>query len=245
MCTKDRPGCPVPENPTEKTMSQPNKLTPGDRVAYAAKFLKDTAQFTGPARQRRGTFVSYWDKDPNTARVHWDDFDHAASAKQWGEDYADDAKAHGQCVLAVNVAKVGVTALCPQRYVRPPLTPKQLLQIIRQLPASMPIADRVPARQPHKPHWIGWVSEYNGPGYYGRSNWDRDAEYIYNHLHSAGMLIWINEAAGVSHAQVLRAWDAARPLVRAGSDRPGAAGIIRAWLPWRNLETKLTERCKC
>ena len=88
-------------------MSKPNTLTSGDRVAYAAKFLKNTGQFTGPGGQRRGTFVSYWNKDSKFARVHWDDFDYAAAAEQYGDDYAAEAKEHGQCVLAVNIAKVG------------------------------------------------------------------------------------------------------------------------------------------
>ena len=77
------------------------------RGIYAAKFLKNTGQFTGAGPLRRGTFASYWPKDDKFARVHWDDFDYVESAKQWDTDYADDAKANGQLVLAVNIAKVG------------------------------------------------------------------------------------------------------------------------------------------
>lgn len=84
------------------------RLEPGDRVAYSAKFLKNTGQFTDDAGQRRGTFVKYWGDD-RVARVKWDDFEDRAPyyAKQWGQDYVDDAREHGQCVLAVNIAKVG------------------------------------------------------------------------------------------------------------------------------------------
>ena len=93
-------------------MAKPNKLERGDRVAYAAKFLKNTGQFSGAGPQRRGTFVSY---DASMSgrgvldivRVKWDDFDFDAQAQQWGEDYAQDAQEKGQCVLAVNIAKVG------------------------------------------------------------------------------------------------------------------------------------------
>ena len=88
-------------------MAKINRLEPGDRVAYAAKFLKNTGQFTGAGGQRRGTFVKYWDKDPQFARVRWDDFDAAWLAEQYGEDYAVDAQEHGQCVHADNIAKVG------------------------------------------------------------------------------------------------------------------------------------------
>lgn len=91
-------------------MSKPNKLNPGDRIAYAAKFLKNISAFTGPTPHRRGTFVSYWDADPQFARVHWDDFESNAAhlADQYGADYVDDARAHGQCVHANNIAKVGL-----------------------------------------------------------------------------------------------------------------------------------------
>jgi hypothetical protein len=88
-------------------MTKANTLTAGDRVAYAAKFLKNTGQFTGAGPQRRGTFVKYWDKDPKVARVKWDDFDFEYQSKQNGEDYALDAREHGQCVFAGNIAKVG------------------------------------------------------------------------------------------------------------------------------------------
>jgi hypothetical protein len=39
--------------------------------------------------------------------VKWDDFDFEASSQQWGDDYAIDAREHGQCVHAANIAKVG------------------------------------------------------------------------------------------------------------------------------------------
>lgn len=90
-------------------MPKANKLTQGDRVAYAAKFLRNTAQFTGAAPQRRGTFVSYWTSNPDFARIKWDDFEANAAyhAEQNGEDYVEDAREHGQLVHAQNVAKVG------------------------------------------------------------------------------------------------------------------------------------------
>ena len=104
----------------------PNKLTAGDRVGYAAKFLRNTGQFAGASTQRRGTFVSYWKSDERFARVRWDDFDYQASSYQWGDDYAADAKEHGQCVLEVNIEKVGspLGGCCevPQTFRVEPLT---------------------------------------------------------------------------------------------------------------------------
>lgn len=90
-------------------MTKPSKLEPGDRIAYAAKFLKNIGAFTGSTPQRRGTFKSYWTADPQFARVRWDDFESRAAelGAQYGEDYVADAREHGQCVHANNIAKVG------------------------------------------------------------------------------------------------------------------------------------------
>lgn len=90
--------------------AKPSKLTPGDRVAYAAKFLRNTAQFTGAAPQRRGTFVAYWGSDTQFARVKWDDFEAMAAtgAGQYGDiEYVEDSRQHGQLVHLNNIAKVG------------------------------------------------------------------------------------------------------------------------------------------
>ena len=91
-----------------------NKLEPGDRVAYAAKFLKDTGQFSGHSPKRRGTFVKYCtQRDADTrgyCRVMWDDFEACAPALavQWGDDYVADIREHGgTMIFSGNVAKVG------------------------------------------------------------------------------------------------------------------------------------------
>ncbi|WP_316207447.1 hypothetical protein [Bradyrhizobium sp. SZCCHNR3118] len=85
-------------------------LQPGDRVAYAAAFLKNTGQHTGDAPQRRGTFVKAWDS--NFVRVKWDDFEQNAArlTELWGADYVADAREHGQLVHVKNIAKVGSPA---------------------------------------------------------------------------------------------------------------------------------------
>lgn len=85
-------------------------LNPGDRIAYAAKFLKSTGQQVGPAGSRRGTFLRADDGfAPGYARVMWDDFEAGAPAlaEQYGADYVDDARANGQVVFAGNIARVG------------------------------------------------------------------------------------------------------------------------------------------
>jgi hypothetical protein len=61
-----------------------------------------------------------------------------------------------------------------------------------------------------KEHWLGWLSEYDGPGAYSRKSWSgRSAEYVYNHINCPPMLLWLAEAAGVSKRHVLTAKRAA------------------------------------
>lgn len=116
------------------------------------------------------------------------------------------------------------------------MTPKQLLRIVRRLPASTPVADTIkpPARyKTHKDHWIGWLSEYDGPGFYGRKNPDRDARYIWNHIQNVGMLVWLAEATGtILYAHALRRAAAYDLMPGAPSARCAA---VRNLLPWSQV----------
>jgi hypothetical protein len=90
------------------------KLTNGDRIAYAARFLRDTGQFTGNGAQRRGTFLNMvTDRGYPTGkfcRVRWDDTDEliASAEGQYGDaEYCEDIRAHGQLCGISAIAKVG------------------------------------------------------------------------------------------------------------------------------------------
>jgi len=56
-----------------------------------------------------------------------------------------------------------------------------------------------------KEHWTGWLRNYDGLGYYGRLRWDRDAQFVYNHVQCAPMLLWLAEAAGAPLEKVAEA----------------------------------------
>ena len=60
-----------------------------------------------------------------------------------------------------------------------------------------------------KEHWLGWLSEYRGPGAYGRKNGNRSAEFVYNHIVCPPMVLWLGEALGVSKERVAKAKSAA------------------------------------
>ncbi len=115
-------------------------------------------------------------------------------------------------------------------------TPRQLLAKVHKLPVSTRFADTIqpPASYAsHKDHWIGWLSEYDGPGYYGRKRWDRDARFVYNYLNCAPMIIWINEAAGRPTDLIERA--AIRHCARLDRASATRAASVRELLPWESL----------
>jgi hypothetical protein len=97
-----------------------------------------------------------------------------------------------------------------------------------------------PARlhTPNKQHWIGWLAQYNGPGYYGRKNSNRDARFIYNHINCPPMLIWLAETSGVPKLLI-----AASCRVASGvENETSACATIRRVLPWEIVESALRKR---
>lgn len=86
-----------------------NVITPGARVAYSANFLRQQRIYSGSAPMRRGTVLSLYSRDH--ARVKWDDADYAALGKQWGDDYAEDARENGQLVSINVLATIGSSAM--------------------------------------------------------------------------------------------------------------------------------------
>lgn len=79
-----------------------------------------------------------------------------------------------------------------------------------------------------KEHWLGWLHEYDGPGFYGRGDWDRSAAFVYNHINCAPMALWLAEALGVSKT-LLRA---ASSLALGAGPGPGSrSAAVRRILP--------------
>ncbi|MDE3023350.1 MAG: hypothetical protein KGI54_16125 [Pseudomonadota bacterium] len=88
------------------------KLQAGDKIAYAAKFLKNTGQHTGYAPQRRGVFLKYDSLcgHEKYARVQWDDIDSVITSGQGqyaDAEYVEDIRQNGSLVLSDNIAKIG------------------------------------------------------------------------------------------------------------------------------------------
>jgi len=129
------------------------------------------------------------------------------------------------------------------------MTPAELRRAIRKLREDQPITQKLEQllaisrqqRQPpwyrsQKEHWLGWLSDYDGPGYYRRRNWHRSADFVYNHIGCAPMTLWLGEAVGVPYRVVQKASAAAQ---RSGANANSQCRAIRALIPWGAIEQRL------
>jgi hypothetical protein len=88
-----------------------------------------------------------------------------------------------------------------------------------------------------KEHWLGWLSEYDGPGAYGRKTQrGRSARFVYNHINCPPMLLWLAEATGVRRATVLAA---KRSALATGRTRGAHCARIRKVIPWQIVEAQI------
>lgn len=113
---------------------------------------------------------------------------------------------------------------------------RRLIARIRRLKADPPHVRTGVWYRTEKEHWLGWLSEYNMRGAYGRiPGKNRDAAYAYNHIVESAMLEWLARAAGVSPAAVRRGQRAMarhRMLQR-------KAGAFRKEVPWERVQGAL------
>jgi hypothetical protein len=124
------------------------------------------------------------------------------------------------------------------------MTPQQLIRRIKGLPERAPhteALEKLLLRRPRwygsqKEHWLGWLREYDGPGFYGRMVYGRDAAYAYNHCGCPPMALWLGEAAGVAEEIVKRARTAA---AKGNGTFASKCAIIRRHVPWTEIETRL------
>jgi hypothetical protein len=116
---------------------------------------------------------------------------------------------------------------------------KKLPRAVRRLPATAPLSDKLSkgGYETHQDHWIGWLKEYDGPGYYGRSDWSVDARAVYQRLANGRMIVWLSEAAGEEPKRIRAAITA---MKRRGNGRKQTeAKIVRSHLPWEQVATLL------
>lgn len=117
-----------------------------------------------------------------------------------------------------------------------PVSIRRLRNAIASLPSDKPRKTEGKWYLTQKEHWLGWLAEYHGPGYYGRKDGTRrDAEFAYNHIVEVKMLLWLAGAAGVSPRVMSRA----RAAERAAATLQAKAGAFRKVVPWKLVQEKL------
>jgi len=131
------------------------------------------------------------------------------------------------------------------------MTPKNLRARISKLRVAAPVTEgygrALVAREiwgdkdvwysSQKEHWMGWLSEYDGPGFYGRKSWSgRTAEFVYNHINCPPMVLWLAEAARVPKKDLLAA---KRSALSGRPNRGSHCAVIRKAIPWSIVEEQL------
>jgi hypothetical protein len=131
------------------------------------------------------------------------------------------------------------------------MTPKSLRTKINKLRIAAPVtasygqalivreiwSDKEVWYSSQKEHWMGWLSEYDGPGAYGRKSWSgRTAEFVYNHIGCPPMLLWLAEAAGIPKKDLLAA---KRSALSGRPNRTSHCALIRKAIPWPAVEDRL------
>jgi hypothetical protein len=100
---------------------------------------------------------------------------------------------------------------------------------IKSLPSDEPEVRPKVWYTTQKQHWLGWLSEYHGPGAYGRrSQTRRDAEFAFNHIVEVAMLLWLIEASAVDSGLVA----AARKAATKGKSLNQKSAAVRRVVPW-------------
>lgn len=115
----------------------------------------------------------------------------------------------------------------------------EFIRVINKLPSDKPVINPKKRYKTQKEHWLGWLSEYDGPGAYGRkTDKTRDAEYAYNHIVEYRMLLWLIKAAKVKPKLIKEATEACEKH----KTLMGKSAAIRKHVPWKIIEGTLWEK---
>jgi hypothetical protein len=113
---------------------------------------------------------------------------------------------------------------------------KELIHAIRALPEDRPVVRPRVWYRSQKEHWLGWLSEYAGPGAYGRKVLgERRARVMYGRIVNYQMLTWLAAAAGVDPVLVARAREAAESAVTLQA----RSAAVRRIVPWDTVAAAL------
>lgn len=106
------------------------------------------------------------------------------------------------------------------------------MRAIQKLPSDK--SKNIPGKwyKTQKEHWLGWLSEYKGPGAYARKGGNnQDAQFAYNHIVEYRMLLWIIGAAGVEPKLVKQV----KCIIDEDMSMQANSAAIREIVPWQAL----------
>ena len=92
-----------------------------------------------------------------------------------------------------------------------------------------------------KEHLLGWLKAYDGPGAYGRKQWNRDAQFVYNHFQCPPGLLWLAETVGVAKEKII---EANKAVLDAPSNLSSQVAVLRRVIPWSLIEAELKNQTK-
>jgi len=101
--------------------------------------------------------------------------------------------------------------------------------------------NREPWYRSQKEHWLGWLKEYDGPGYYDRATHSGiEARTIYNRVQNSAMVLYLPEALGVSKALIKKAYENALKADAVSMSKQ--CGVIRKLIPWETVQKAIDAR---
>lgn len=112
-------------------------------------------------------------------------------------------------------------------YDRKQVSIRQFRKAINRLPSDEPKDRPRIWYRTQKEHWLGWLGDYDGPGAYGRKNWNRDAKFAYNHVVCPDLLLYLIRAIPIE-PELLAAGEKAASI---GTSLMEKAGAIRKIVP--------------
>ena len=117
-----------------------------------------------------------------------------------------------------------------------PISIRRFRDAIEKLPSDRARVTPGKSYRTQKEHWVGWLDDYYGKGYYGRhASTPRNARFAYNHVVEVAMLLWLAKASGVSASRLAKV----RAAARAAPSLQAKSGAVRKIIPWEMIEEAL------
>lgn len=115
------------------------------------------------------------------------------------------------------------------------ITIRKFIKAIKRLPSDEPKVTKGKWYTSQKQHWLGWLGEYEGPGAYGRKNWNRDAKFAYNHVVCPELLMYLIHAIPLKNELL----DHAEIAYKTGNTEMEKSGAIRKVVRWEDISLAL------